>query len=501
MELIDCYTLPKKEDTRTAYRLLPRNLREAYYRERIDRNIGWITEDEQDTLRRSVVGIAGCGGMGGLVASILLRAGVGEIRIADCEVFDVSNINRQFGAKRSTVGKSKAFTTARELRDITDDSTIIVYPQGISEETVDDFLDGCDIVCDEIEFWAVGARILLHERAREKGLSVFNCNTIGFGTRFYHFTPSSTTMEELLGMSYAQAKEIQERVQKKKATEDEISFVMGRVLEGLVPEIPNYTRDELPCSNEIAVRARLFMEGKAPIIATNPPMASGFLSDQILLHLLRSSDIQREHIRPPEMPSYLYFDAAMLQTKVVTDRWWRHVRGCPVPGGYTIRPVADDRMDAIYQLRYVIFCDELAFLDGKHYPDGRERDEFDDDADHIEIMRDDKLVAYTRFIRHDPKRQFPIEQEVTLNHHFPRESAVEVSRGIVVPDERGGDAIDYLVQGIYEYCRNTGVTHLLSFSNERMCRYWRKRGTKFHYVGDPVTHHGYKTWPLIIDIQ
>ena len=146
LSVIQTTQLPHKIEKNTVYRLTPVDQNAGYYSERIDRNIGWITQDEQETVRNSVVGIAGCGGMGGLVASILLRLGVGEIRIADCEEFDISNINRQFGAKRSTVGTSKALATARDLRAITDDSTIVVYPQGISEETAEDFLRGCDIV-------------------------------------------------------------------------------------------------------------------------------------------------------------------------------------------------------------------------------------------------------------------------------------------------------------------------------------------------------------------
>src|SRR3989338_6197970 len=98
------------------------------------------------------------------------------------------------------------------LRDVTDDSTIVVYPQGIDEDTAGQFIAGCDVLCDEIEFWAVGSRILLHREARKHGVSVFNCNTIGFGTRLFFFTPQSATMEECLGFSYVEAKRLQEKI-------------------------------------------------------------------------------------------------------------------------------------------------------------------------------------------------------------------------------------------------------------------------------------------------
>lgn len=319
-EVVVCENLPSEHDATKIYRLTPKRPDAAYYRERVDRNIGWITEKEQEALRHTVVGIAGCGGMGGMIAAVLLRAGIGEIRIADSEVFDVSNINRQFAATRGTVGLSKAPETARLLREISDDTTIVVYPQGIVETTVDHFLDGCDVVCDEIEFWAVAARILLHQRARLQGISVFNCNTIGFSTRLFLFTPQSATMEECLGLTYDQAIELQRAAQSRNG-DAEINRVMEQVMKGLLPEFPNYSSD--PAFDNYRVsRRRLQEEGKAAIVATNPPMATGFLADRMLLYLLRDSLVRRDIVETPAMPGYLYFDAARMEAKVVTERWW-----------------------------------------------------------------------------------------------------------------------------------------------------------------------------------
>ncbi|HYF28845.1 MAG TPA: ThiF family adenylyltransferase, partial [Candidatus Paceibacterota bacterium] len=103
-EVITGTELPEHPDLTKIYRLLPNDEDPAYYAERVDRNIGWLTEAEQYALFGKVVGIAGCGGMGGAIAQSLLRLGVGEIRIADPEVFDISNINRQFAARRDSIG-------------------------------------------------------------------------------------------------------------------------------------------------------------------------------------------------------------------------------------------------------------------------------------------------------------------------------------------------------------------------------------------------------------
>jgi molybdopterin/thiamine biosynthesis adenylyltransferase len=317
LRIIECTALPEILAPGSAYRLLPQDVGEKYYRERTDRNIGWITEEEQQTLRRSVVGIAGCGGMGGLVASILVRLGVGEVRIADNEIFDASNINRQFAATRRSIGKSKARETARMLREVSDDATLVVYPQGIDETSVVHFLDGCDVVCDEIEFWAVGARLLLHKEARAQCISVFNCSTIGFGTRLFLFEPDGYTMEEQLGLSLAQAMELQRKIQSKAASAADIKLVMDAVIKGLIVELPEYSADTAMHSTVEAGLKRLAEEGRAPIIGTNPPMASGFLADHVLFYLLRDSVVERNVVRPVEAPGYLSFDAGFLEAKSV----------------------------------------------------------------------------------------------------------------------------------------------------------------------------------------
>lgn len=313
-----CANVPKRPKIDEVLRLIPHNADAAYYRERTDRNIGWITREEQELLSRAVIGIAGCGGMGAQLAEKFLRLGVGEIRIADNEAFDVSNINRQFAASRKTVGISKAFATARMLRDVSDDNTIVVYPRGICESSVHDFTHGCDVICDEIEFWAVGPRILLHQEARRENVPVFNCNTVGFGTRLFLFTPESSTMEELLHMSLEEGMELSTALGQKTASKAQIARVLESMLLGLVPELPDYYQGG---GNAEIVRQRLLTEGRASIIATNPPLATGFLADRVLLYLLRNSETKRSIVETPAMPAYLYFDAALMQAKVIEGRW------------------------------------------------------------------------------------------------------------------------------------------------------------------------------------
>ena len=86
----------------------------------------------------------------------------------------------------------------------------------------------------------------------------------------------------------------------------------------MIPEIPEYA----PASDELsgAFLRRVHEERKAPIIATNPAMAGGFLADRVLLHLLRNSGTVRPCTQTPPMPAYLHFDAALMRARTV-DPW------------------------------------------------------------------------------------------------------------------------------------------------------------------------------------
>lgn len=77
------------------------------YAAAFSRNIGWVTEAEQQALRGKRVAIAGMGGVGGVHLLTLARLGIGAFNIADFDDFDIVNFNRQAGALVSTLGRPK----------------------------------------------------------------------------------------------------------------------------------------------------------------------------------------------------------------------------------------------------------------------------------------------------------------------------------------------------------------------------------------------------------
>ena len=68
-------------------------------KERYLRNIEAISEEENTALFDKKVCIIGCGGLGGYITEILARICVVNLIVADGDVFEESNLNRQLYSK------------------------------------------------------------------------------------------------------------------------------------------------------------------------------------------------------------------------------------------------------------------------------------------------------------------------------------------------------------------------------------------------------------------
>lgn len=80
-------------------------------------------------LQAAHVLVVGLGGVGGMAAEMLARAGVGTLTLIDADSINESNINRQIMALHSTIGKAKVEVTAQRLRDINPE--IALHPHAL----------------------------------------------------------------------------------------------------------------------------------------------------------------------------------------------------------------------------------------------------------------------------------------------------------------------------------------------------------------------------------
>ena len=161
-----------------------------------DRNIGWVTEWEQQALRGKCVAIAGMGGVGGVDLLTLARFGIGAFHIADFDRFEIANFNRQIGASVDTLGRPKAEVLDDMARGINPELRITRFDSGVTSENLDQFLEGVDLFVDGLDFFVLGIRRQIFARCAELGIPAVTAAPIGMGAGFVAFMPGGMSFEQ-----------------------------------------------------------------------------------------------------------------------------------------------------------------------------------------------------------------------------------------------------------------------------------------------------------------
>lgn len=174
-------------------------MRSFDYNSAFSRNIGWVTESEQTRLRNCRVAIGGLGGVGGVHLLTLARLGIGKFNIADFDVFDIVNFNRQVGAGMSSLDRPKLDVMSEMLRDINPDIELKVFPKGVQDENLEAFLDDVDIYVDGLDFFVFDARRKTFAACESRAIPVVTAAPLGLGTALLVFAPGGMSFEDYFG--------------------------------------------------------------------------------------------------------------------------------------------------------------------------------------------------------------------------------------------------------------------------------------------------------------
>ncbi len=139
-----------------------------------------IGEENIHKLNNSTVWVFGVGGVGGFAVEALVRAGIGHIRAVDMDVVDITNINRQLIATRSTVGNIKVDEMKKRCLDINPSIDFCAIHKKFSAENEDEFdFSGADYIVDAIDM--VTSKILLIEKSIKSGVPIIS--SMGTGNK------------------------------------------------------------------------------------------------------------------------------------------------------------------------------------------------------------------------------------------------------------------------------------------------------------------------------
>jgi molybdopterin/thiamine biosynthesis adenylyltransferase len=170
--------------------------RETFWADAFSRDIGLLSRADQMALAGARVAIAGLGGVGGVHLVTLARAGVGKFHIADFDVYEPANMNRQFGATVPALGRAKLDVMEEEALAINPFLEIRKFDTGVTAANVDDFLDGVDVVMDGVDFFCFEARRMVFNRARAKGIPVVTAGPLGYSSALLVFSPDGMSFDD-----------------------------------------------------------------------------------------------------------------------------------------------------------------------------------------------------------------------------------------------------------------------------------------------------------------
>ena len=136
--------------------------------ERFRRSRSVLSAEGLKRLLRSRVLIAGCGGLGGHVASLLARSGVGAFVLCDPDIFEESNLNRQMFCTEASLGHSKAETCREGLLSIASHLEVEAHKLALDADNLPALLTGCSAVVDGLD--SVPKKLMLEEAVAKAGL-------------------------------------------------------------------------------------------------------------------------------------------------------------------------------------------------------------------------------------------------------------------------------------------------------------------------------------------
>lgn len=122
-------------------------LRERYSRQILFEPIG---QEGQERLRHTSAAIVGCGALGSALASLLVRAGIGRLRIIDRDFVEPSNLQRQtlFEEADAQEFLPKAVAAERRLRAINSDVEVQGVVGDLTPENAEELLRDSAVLLD-----------------------------------------------------------------------------------------------------------------------------------------------------------------------------------------------------------------------------------------------------------------------------------------------------------------------------------------------------------------
>jgi len=113
-----------------------------------------IGVDGQDRIAAGAVLVVGAGGLGCPAALYLGAAGVGRLVIADGDVVDLTNLQRQIGHATTSIGENKAQSLRRSVLAVNPEIEVAAIARALAGTELNEAIEKADLVVDASDNFA-----------------------------------------------------------------------------------------------------------------------------------------------------------------------------------------------------------------------------------------------------------------------------------------------------------------------------------------------------------
>jgi molybdopterin/thiamine biosynthesis adenylyltransferase len=142
------------------------------------RNAGSLGVAGQKSLLQAKALLIGAGGLGGTIALLLARMGLGSLVIADGDSFSESNLNRQALSLESNLGSKKVRVAQAEMAKINAATEVEVFEEFVAEKELSTLIRGVQAAIDALD--NMPSRFRLEKACRDAGVPLVHGAVAGF---------------------------------------------------------------------------------------------------------------------------------------------------------------------------------------------------------------------------------------------------------------------------------------------------------------------------------
>lgn len=161
------------------------------------RNIGSLEISGQKKLLQAKALLVGVGGLGGTIAQLLARMGLGILVIADGDSFTEDNLNRQAFSFEGNIGMGKVQAARSQIMEINAATEVEVYEGYVTDKELTFLIQGAEVAVDALD--NMSSRFRLEKVCKEANVPLVHGAVAGFSGQVTVIYPEDIGFQAFYG--------------------------------------------------------------------------------------------------------------------------------------------------------------------------------------------------------------------------------------------------------------------------------------------------------------